>query len=976
MLACLFLHVCAARSVRAQNTGDAGEAEPTDAELEAELVAEEAASARALAKPVAQGKGAIVGTVSDSKFQDAIVEASVAVVGAKSRAYTDLNGHFRLELPPGVYDLRISFELYRPARAARVVVEDGRLTTLHVSLVPDETAVETVVVEEVVDDASLEGQALRRKRSAVMADGVGRSEIARTPDRNAAEAARRVVGANVVAGRYVYVRGLGERYSNASLNGAPLPSPEPDRNTVPLDLFPALALESLSISKTFTPDTPADFAGGSVRLATRHFPSQSLVQLSITGGVNTKTTLRHGLAYTGSGTDFLGFDSGLRQLPSDVPSYVVVPGATKPDGGTVSSAEVAEVSRRVSSRMSTRRQLMPPNHGASLVLGDAWKLGGSRKLGALLALNYARNFQSTRGEIVRVYGLPTGASQGLRPLADYRVERGVDSVRWGAFGSVAFEISATDRLSVDGLRSQSADDNAVELEGRAESVSARIHATRLSYASRALSFAQLRGQHEFPTLANSQLDWFASLSHASRNEPDTRANLYQLRSDLSPVAWQWQAGAQSGSHFFADQGESQRGAGVDYTQPLGNAEGAPKIKLGGALSSRDRDFTARRFELAKGRVSPEQDARLFRCVGETFSLACSDQLFQAGNVGTVLAGGEKTRENDAYTANLGVYAAYAQLDVEVLRRLRVVTGARVEVTREGIASFDPFAVQKTPISGKIAQTDWLPALSVVYGATSKVNARFAVSRTLARPQLRELAPFVFNPYFGGLSTQGNPALRMTHITNVDLRVEHFPTLNEVLAFSVFYKRFQDPVEEVLRSRGNLYVTYDNARGADLIGVELEGRRSLAFLAQALRGFSLLANVTLVKSRVELLALGLNTNPSRPLSQQAPYIFNVALDFAVPTTRTQLRALYNVSGARLVQVGSDGLQDIFEQPRHLLDLTAAQVLGSHFELKLNALNLLDAPIRLTQSATRADTRQFTTGEARTGTTFYLSLAYTR
>lgn len=979
---CVTLVAGATRTLWAQGAEEALESAGTEAELEAELAAEDAASSRALAKPVEQGKGAIVGTVTDAKFHEPIVEASVAVIGATNRGFTDLNGRFRLELPPGAYDLRVTFELHRPARVARVVVEPGRLTTLDFSLLPDESAVESIQVESEVDQASVEGQALRRKRDAAVGDSVGRAEIARTPDRNAAEAARRVVGASVVAGRYVYVRGLGERYTNASLNGAPLPSPEPDRNTVPLDLFPALVLESLTINKTFTPDQPADFAGGSVRLATRRFPSERLVQLSLNAGFNTRTTLRQGLGYTGSATDFLGFDSGLRQLPGGVPGYVVVTGASKPDGGTVSAEETAEVSRRLSSRMSTRRQLMPPNHGGSLVLGDAWKVGGARKLGALAALSYSRSFQSTRGEIVRVYGLPTGDRQELRPLVDYRAERGVDSVRWGAFATVSYEVSGQDRLSLDGMHSQSADDSAAELEGRAESVSAQVHATRLGYASRALSFGQLRGEHELPKLMGARLDWYASLSHATRNEPDTRANLYQLRTDLEPVAWQWQAGAQSGSHLFADQAEHQRGVGVDYTQPLGVAERAPKLKVGGALSSRERDFGARRFELAKGRTTPEQEARFFRCPGAVFSLDCSDRLFQTSSVGTLLTGSEKTRENDAYRASLAVYAAYAQVDVEPIQRLRLVAGSRVEVTRERIESYDPFAVEKTPISGSIAQTDWLPALSMVYRATPSVNTRFALSRTLARPQLRELAPFVLNPYFGGLSTQGNPGLRMTHVTNLDLRVEHFPSLREVLAFSIFYKHFQDPIEEVLKSRGGLYVSYDNARGADLIGMELEGRRGLGTVARALSDFSLLANVTLVKSRVELATLGASTNPSRPLSHQAPYMVNLALDYASPTARTQLRLLYNVSGARIVQVGADGLQDIFERPRHLLDFTALQALGSHFELKLAALNLLDSPVRLTQSGVDPDgpggakPAEFTTGEYRTGTTFSLSLAYTR
>jgi TonB-dependent receptor len=512
---------------------------------------------------------------------------------------------------------------------------------------------------------------------------------------------------------------------------------------------------------------------------------------------------------------------------------------------------------------------------------------------------------------------------------------------------------------------------------------APVHLTRLSYASRALDFGQLRGEHEFPALANAQLDWFGALSYATRDEPDTRANFYLWRPDLAPPAWGWQANAQSGSHLFAEQAEIQRSGGLDWTQPLGRADKAPKAKLGGLISVRDREFDARRFEFARapGRLEPDQLA-LFNCEGRAFRADCSDKLFDSSNVGPVVRVSEKTRENDGYDASLDVYAGYLMLDAEVLKGLRAVGGARIEVTKQSIESFDPFAITEMPISGKIDETDVLPALALTHAASSKANTRFAVSRTLARPQLRELAPFVFNPYFGGYPTQGNPDLTLTYITNIDLRFEFFPTMREVLAFSFFYKNFDDPIEELLRSRGDSnYVTYANADGADLIGVELEARKNLDSFTSALKDFSVLANLTLVKSRVQLSEVGISTNPSRPLSNQAPYIVNLALDYSLQATKTQARVLYNVNGPRIVTVGSDGLQDIYEKPRHLVDLTVVQGLGKNFELKANVQNLLNAPLRTTQRGVDPDGpgpergKEFVTGDQRHGTTFTLAASYT-
>lgn len=966
----------------------ADEEMPSDAEMEAEmakeLANEDAAGAAALTRPPPKGKGAIVGIVTDTKFNETIIEAPVTVIGTKTRTFTDIEGRFRLELAPGTYNIRVSYELHQPARVEQVVVKAGEITRIDASLIPDESAVETVEIVSDVDKTSLEGQTLERRRSAAVGDGVGRADIARTPDRNAAEAARRVVGASIVGGRFVYVRGLGERYTNASLNGSPLPSTEPDRNTVPLDLFPALVIDSLTINKTFTPDQPADFAGGSVRIFTRQFPRETLLQLSLNVGLNTATTFRDGLGYSGSSTDWLGFDGGLRQLPDGVPDYQVAEGLPKPDGSDITAEEAKGFSRLLNSRMSTRKQFMPPNHGGSLVLGDSWKVGNEQKLGALLALSYSRSFQIIEDEIVRVYGLPGAGETDLRPLVDYRADRGIDTVRWGAFASVSYEISRRHRISLNGLHSQSADDTATEMEGKSSGTNTgTFHLTRLSYASRALDFGQLKGEHEFPSLMNARLDWFLALSRASRNEPDTRDNRYRFQDEGMPQVWTWQAAAQSGSHFFADQGETQRGAGLDWTQPFSHAENAPKLKLGGMASERSREFDARRFEFARGsRLTPAQSA-LFSCEGRGFQNDCSDKLFQSRNVGSVVNATEKTRENDAYDASLDVYAGYLMLDGEVIKSLRAVGGVRAEVTRQSIDSFDPFATTEAPINGSIEETDFLPAISLAYAATSKATTRMSVTRTLARPQLRELAPFAINPYFGGFQTQGNTELNLTYITNADLRFEYFPTLREVLAFSVFYKSFKDPIEEVIRTRGEgAYITFENAKGADLIGVELEARKGLGFIAPVMREFSVLANVTLVKSKVQLTTIGTNTNASRPLSNQAPYIVNLALDYSHEATKTQARVLYNVNGARIVTVGSERMEDIYERPRHLVDMTIVQGIGAHFEVKATVQNLLNAAVRLSQEGFvdpdgdgPKGPKRFITGEYKTGTTFGLAASYT-
>jgi TonB-dependent receptor len=748
-------------------------------------------------------------------------------------------------------------------------------------------------------------------------------------------------------------------------------------------LFPALIIDSLTIAKTFTPDSPADFAGGSMRIYTRQFPRETLFQISLAGGYNTESTFRQGYDYKGSDTDWLGFDGGTRALPDEVPDYKVERGYDISEDVEVSEAETVSVGQAVNSYMTTISKTLPPNYGLSVVAGDSFKLGNTVKLGVIGALNYGRAWENRRNEIIRVYGNPVTGQTDLRPLADLRANGTIDKVRWGAFGSAALEISPQHRLNLTGLHSQNADDEAFEIEGEYESVvTGRAHTTRLTYVSRSLDVLQLSGNHDFPSLLDARLDWYGSLASAHRDQPDTRSNLYYLNRDLPTPAWVWQQNPQSGSHLFTEQSEATRSAGLDWTQPFKKAEDAPKIKFGGMVTNRERDFDARRFEYTKARGLTAADQQLFACESPTFPLNCADKLFISPNVGPVLAFSEKTRDADSYTAGLDVYAAYLMADAFVVDRVRVVGGARVEKTDLFIESINPFSTTSEPVEAKIDETDILPSVAIQYNATDKATARFGVSRTLARPQLREMAPFRFAPYFGGLPVTGNPNLDLTYITNVDTRFEYFPTLREVLAFSVFYKHFVDPIEEVLRlTTEGADVTYDNAAGADLIGIELEARKGLGFLNPVLDEFSLVANLTLAHSQVELDRVGVNTNPSRPLSNQSPYVVNVSLDYNHESTRTLTRLLYNVYGPRIATVGREGLADIYEEPRHVVDLTVAQGIGENFEIKGTAQNLLFAPVRFTQEGPDPDgdgpdePEDFVTNRYQPGATFTISASYT-
>jgi len=312
-----------------------------------------------------------------------------------------------------------------------------------------------------------------------------------------------------------------------------------------------------------------------------------------------------------------------------------------------------------------------------------------------------------------------------------------------------------------------------------------------------------------------------------------------------------------------------------------------------------------------------------------------------------------------------------------LKDLRVVGGTRIERTKQDMRPYSQFAGGMPPKSAKIDSTDWLPALSLTYSATKKTKVRAAVSRTLARPQTRELAAFVYANFFGDYPLTGNPQLRLTYIQNVDLRFEAFPTPSEVLAFSVFAKSFKDPIEPYVVPSGTPgLISYQNAKGAKLIGVELEARKNLEFVRKSLKPVSVVANLTLTHSRIELdpnQTLQNSTNQSRAMVQQAPYVVNFAIDYEGEASGVDARVLYNVVGPRIVQVGTGGLDDIYGHPLHTVDATLSKKFGKRFQLKILGTNILNSKLR--ETVGKADRDDRVTREETVPRVFTLQAAYT-
>ncbi len=882
----------------------------------------------------------ITGTVIDNDTETPIAEVSIRVTDTQIRVKTDETGAFSLALPSGTYKIHASAPFYNTFVITDFQVSTGAAPApLHIKLTPQVVKLDAIKLPVRLSQASERGLLEKRMRSSRIEDSISTEEISRLPASSAGEAIKRVTGVSIVGGRYVFVRGLGERYSNTLLNNVEIPSPEPNRRVVPMDIFPASLLASLQTVKTFSPDQPGGFAGGSVQVFTKDFPEELTMSLSMSSGFNTQATGEEGLTYPGGSLDFLGFDDGSRALPNIVQDQAAdLPirerGRFTPLGFT--PAKIQAFGQSFANVWSPERRPVPINQGYKFSLGNSHKISGNKAFGYLGVISYG-NSHSYGTQVRNAFRL--GLNETLSPVTSYDVERSGNEVDWGSVLNTSLRFSPEHLLSIKTLFTHTAEDETRTWEGFNADRNTDMRSTRLRYVERQLFSGQVAGMHDFnfgepalqtpeegPEPPDVSMEWRLTYSRASRDEPDTRENIYEDRGDGT---FTFRDVTHSGSRFFFDLEDDEYNARVDWKIPLGT-QGL--FKFGGLLRDRSRTFDVRRF-----RFLPADQ------VDAIVNLSAPPEtLFQIQNIAPrVFELRESTRSTDNYLADHNIYASYLMLDLPITTKWQVMTGIRLESSDQTVTTYDPFAASRKEIEANLETLDWLPGLNVTYRLTERMNLRLAASRTITRPDFRELAPFEFTDFVGGRTILGNPDLERTQINNFDFRWETFPQIGGILAVSAFYKRFQKPIEQIVQPQAEVRITYENAEGANNYGLELEARQNLGVLTEALRQFSINTNAALISSQVVLPEdVGIQTSSERPLQGQCPYIINVSIGFEDPNWGISSAIAYNIFGRRLSEVGNHGVPDVYEQPRGQLDVSFSRTVANYFKFSVSAKNLLD------------------------------------
>lgn len=927
----------------------------------------------------AQKSGIIRGTVIDDASGETLIGATAQIVGSTNGAVTDLDGTFSISaIAPGVYTVQFSFIGYQVQKVENVVVNPGEITVLNVRLGEEATNLQEVVVSaDLIRDNEAAILTMQRESSQVL-DGISARQFAMNGDNDAAAAIKRVTGVSVEGGKYVFVRGLGDRYSKTSINQAETPGLDPNRNSVQMDLFPSNLIDNLVVYKTFSPDIPASFSGGFINISTKEFPEQFSLQFSGSLGYNTNATFQENVLTDDLGKlHALGFADKGRRMPASIR-----------DGITPRTFDLGQAQQLDMETKSFSGSMAPTvyspamNQNFSFSVGNQHVLFG-KQVGFIAGLSYQRSYEYYKnGDLGRFFLPGDVTAPALDTLYALQDERSKESVLWGALLNTTVKLNANNKVSVNLMHNQSADASTRFLEGKFPFASGdnpdfNVQLRAMEYVQRSLSTGQLKGVHMIGE-RKIKLDWSGAYTLSTQDEPDLKY-FNNLRFGSSPESYSYDAvsnNVRPASRYFREMQETNIDAKTSVEIPLVTGATDSKLKIGGSYVSKDRSFDEMIVQ-----YKPEPYATAYN--GDIGQYFAEHNLGLVGPSNTVQYGLiilDQTTGGGTYRGKENIPAAYAMIDWHVTEKLKVSTGVRYEQTDIEV---DNVNARETERFATLNNHDLLPALNLTKEFANNTNLRFAYGRTIARPTFRELARFASFDFQGDFILIGNPFLKRSVIDNIDLRYEIFPRTLELFSVSAFYKRFTDPIERAIDPNTNdlsTQVFFRNVEEAYLAGLEVEFRKKLDFVTPALTNFSIGFNLAYIYSQVDIsegeLALIRVNDPAaddrRVMFGQSPYIVNALLSYDNAVKGLNANVNFNVQGSRLSVVSTGGIPNVYEKPRPTLDFNLKKAIANRWALKFSATNLLDSPYRMTHEFNGAE---YNYSSYRLGRNFSLGAAFT-
>ncbi len=946
--------------------------------------------------------GKIRGTIFDGKTGESMVGVNLVVKGTTMGTTTDLDGRYSLDIEEGTYDLQVLYISYQPMTIEAVKVKADEVTLLDdIRLEESPLTIDEVVVRaEAIRSTETALQTIKRN-STVILDGISSSRMDLIGDATAVEAAKRITGVSIEDGKYIYVRGLGDRYTKTTMNGMDIPGLDPDRNSLQMDIFPTNLLSNMLVSKNFNVNLPADFTGGIMNVETQDFPDKHIFTASFGSSFNPAMHFnRNYLSYEGGKTDFLGFDDGTRALPDGADQENI----PTPISGH-STQDVNAFIRSFNPELGTVQHTSLMDFSANLSLGNQIDLGGKEesragnpKLGYIFSLSYKSNYRYfddvVYGEYQR-YQDPDYNEIRYATIQNGRV--GERNFLAGVLGGLAYKTNFS-KIRLTAMHLQNGESRAARInidnDGQAVGQSGYIAVSdNLEYNQRSLSNVFLGGTHLLQA-GGWEIDWGVSSTYSTSIDPDIRKTAFTKTGQ----GLQFIAGAGGNpTRIWRYLHEMNAQAKVDVTKEYQFNGSEARLRFGTSHAFKYRNYEILYFDmqffgsivtwpnptnantvLDPGHIYPNQPERIY---------------YSSGN---------SDPNPNQYSSNVNNTGFYVSNEFNITPKFKTTLGVRAENYVQRHTGRDQSYASGDIVNGRnldnekvLESLDFFPSVNLIYSFTSLQNLRLSYARTIARPSFKELSfaqildPLSNRIFNGSLFTypgwDGN--LQETHINNMDLRWELFFLGGQIVSVSAFYKDFDKPIELVRIPEQQTSTEYQprNVGDGSLFGLELELRKNLDFISPFFGRFNLNSNLTVVRSHIEMTDLEYNSRKgfekvgehienSRVMAGQAPYMVNSGLIYSVPEQGLEAGLFYNVKGKTLYIVGAGLFPDIFIKPFHSLNLSVNKSLGirNRLLLEFKASNLLDNKIDQVYSAFRAEDQPYY--QASPGQEFSLGLKY--
>ena len=904
--------------------------------------------------------GLIRGALIDSDFQDPVPFANIVVKETGTGTTSDFDGNYELELVEGIYTIVFSFIGYETVEVKDVNVKLNEAAIVNVTLNTLAQGLDEVVVS-VSASTNTERSVLEfQKKSISLVDGLSSQRIKSSGASNIASAVKSVPGVSVQGGKYVYVRGLGDRYTKSILNGVDIPGLDPDRNTIQMDIFPTNILDNVIIVKSAAAEMPADFTGGIVDIITKEFPNSKQFSISFSSAYNPKMHYNDSyLTSKSSGTDFLGFDDGLRSIPVDPnQGYTVLEG--------INSPKITQITRKFNPNMAALKKTSLGDYSFSVSGGNQFLLKNENRIGYFGSLSYKNTTDFYEKSQNNTYY--RDADKGVYNLFENRTQNGPlgeNSVILSAMTGVSYKTNLS-KYKLNILHIQNGEsgagifDQTVNLNDSKDLLKHNIE-----YTQRSITNILLSGTHTFSNESEWKLNWKISPSKSTIKDKDIRTTSFEITDEgkyLIPLNGK-------PSRIWRNLDETNIISKVDVQKKLKLFNRDAKLKFGALNSFKEREYDIYSFRVNVptnlGVIDNGNPDNLFKPENTwtpTNTIGNHIALYTNGGV-------ERGKSYDANQINISTYSS---IEFKIDDKIKSVIGLRAENFVQKYTGENSGGTVKYDDEKVIDKLDIFPSMNFIYSLKENSNLRLSYSKTTARPSFKEVSIAEIYDPLSNMTFNGNINLKPSYIDNLDLRYELFGEDNELFAISGFYKSFKDPIELTYYEASTENFQPKNLGNAKVYGLELELRKQIS---QSL-GINL--NASIIESRqqygsseLSLRTKGLRDGESlgtyRNLQGQSPFLINSSLDYK---NENGLRAglFFNMQGKTLEVVGTGFAPDVYTQPYESLNLNMSKSYGKNQNktVTIKVENILDSKKESFYESFKAENEIFSFREQ--GTTF--------